>query len=468
MPRDRKSRKQHRTPRASQSAEPKTASARHERREKALEASRARNRELMLLISVLAISAFAYVNALDGQFVYDDRLQVLKNPTLNSLANIPKVFVQGVWQFLNEGDKTAVGPYYRPLFNVALIINYRLFGFDVFGWHLVSIALHLLVVYLVYRLARQWGLSFEVAVAAALLFGLHPVHSESVAWVAALPDPLAAVFLLSSLILYERYFRGRTSPTFVLVASVALALLAMLSKEVAVIFPVFLAVREVLDKQQIAKLSELIARIARRVWPFVAAVGVYLGMRYLVLGFLRHDEQKSLGIPAFQVLLTIPSVLISYARMLLIPFPLSVMYDNKYVTSAADPRFCGAALALIAMFVLSCWLVRKSPTGRLALAFLIVFILPVLNLKAFRQEESLLHDRYLYLPSVGFCILIAMAIDWISARFAERRRQVFGAAIAVSAVLLLGLTYLQNFSWQNELALTENAMKVVPRWPFLH
>src|SRR5262245_10620470 len=114
MPRDRKSRKQHRTPRASQSAEPKTASARHDRREKALEASRARNRELMLLISVLAISAFAYVNALDGQFVYDDRLQVLKNPTLNSLANIPKVFVQGVWQFLSEGDKTAVGPYYRP------------------------------------------------------------------------------------------------------------------------------------------------------------------------------------------------------------------------------------------------------------------------------------------------------------------------------------------------------------------
>ena len=63
--------------------------------------------------------------------------------------------------------------------------------------------------FLLYKLALQWNLSTGTSLAAALLFGLHPVHSESVAWVAALPDPLAALFILSSLLLFESHFHGR-------------------------------------------------------------------------------------------------------------------------------------------------------------------------------------------------------------------------------------------------------------------
>src|SRR5215467_6437067 len=98
---------------------------------------------------------------------------------------------------------------------------------------------------------------------------------------------------------------------------------------------------------------------------------------------------------------------------------------------------------------------------------MIVFVIPVLNLKAFRPEESLLHDRYMYLPSIGFSILIAMGLDWVSARFFQARQRVFVTATMVFAVVLLGLTFYQNFSWQNELAMTDNAMKVAPGWPFL-
>src|SRR6185503_6259221 len=161
--------------RASQAPQAKPPSTRQQRRVSAIERSQAVKLQRLLLFGVLAITALAFVNSLDGQFVYDDRLQVLKNPTINSLANIPRMFTQGVWQFLNEGDKSVVGPYYRPLFNIALIINHALFGLNVFGWHLFSIALHLVVVFLVYCLAREWKLSFEVSAAAALLFGLHPV-----------------------------------------------------------------------------------------------------------------------------------------------------------------------------------------------------------------------------------------------------------------------------------------------------
>lgn len=450
-----------------ESAQPEPKSARKERRERALERSRSKNQERFLLLGILAITALAYLNALDGQFVYDDRLQILKNPTLSSLSNIPKMFTQGVWQFLNLSDKAAAGRYYRPIFNIALIINHQLFGFEVFGWHLFSIVVHIGVVYLVYRLARQWKLSTEVAMAAALLFGVHPIHSESVAWAAALPDPLAAVFILSSVLLYERYYHGQGRKPIALGASIALALAAMLSKEVAVVFPFFLIAREALDRTEGETVGQTVVRAARRTAPFFAMIVPYLGMRYYVLGSFTQNEPSSLGIPAIQVLITLPSILLGYARMLFAPFPLAVMYGNRYVLSLSDVRFFGAALAVAAIVAVAIWLVRSSPVGRRALAFLIIFLVPVLNLKAFRAEESLLHDRYLYLPSIGFCILGAMAFAQISKRFAARQRRVFVTATGILAVVLLGLTFYQNFSWQNELAMTDNAMKVTPQWPFL-
>jgi protein O-mannosyl-transferase len=448
--------------------ESRPVSARNERRERARGRSPSRSQERFLLLGVLAITALAYLNALGGQFVYDDLFQILGNPTLNSLANIPKMFTQGVWQFLNPGDKIDVGPYYRPIFNIALIINHQLFGLQVFGWHLVSLLLHVGVAFLVYRLALQWKLSGEAALASALLFGLHPVHSESVAWVAALPDPLAAAFILSSLLLYERYHHGRIKQPIWLGMSVLLALMAMLSKEVAVIFPFFLGARELLDRPPREKPRESVVRVAKRTAPFFAITLLYLGMRYHVLGLLRLEDPKSLGIPGTQVLLTIPSVLLSYARMLFIPFPLAVIYDNTYVTSAADARFWAPTLAVLALALAAIRSVRGSPTGRFALVFLIIFLVPVLNLKAFRQDESLLHDRYLYLPSIGFCILAALSLEALSQRFASRRREIFATATLLAGTVLLGLTFYQNFSWQSELAMTNNALKGAPRWPFLH
>jgi tetratricopeptide (TPR) repeat protein len=446
----------------------KTASTRQARRERAFEHKQQKRQEWLLLGGVLLVTAFAFFNSLDGQFVYDDRLQVLRNPTINELANIPRMFVQSVWQFLNEADKAAAGPYYRPLFNIALIINHALFGQHTFGWHLVSLLIHLAVVYLVYRLARQWTPGSETALAAALLFGLHPAHSESVAWIAALPDPLAAVFILSALLLYERHYHGERRSTAALGASILLAFAAMLSKEVAIMFAVFIFVRELLDRAPAQPIGAAMLRAAKRAAPYVAVTALYIVLRYAVLGFLRQDEATSAHVSPFEVLITIPSVLLHYARLLFAPYPLAVVYGNKYIESITDPRCWGAALAVAAILVAAAWPVRHSVAGRRALAFTILFILPVLNLKAFRPQESLLHDRYLYLPSIGFCLLMAMAIGWLAARFAARQRQLFIAATAVTALALFVLTFNQNLTWQSEAAMTANALRVTPNWPFMH
>ncbi|HQR31241.1 MAG TPA: glycosyltransferase family 39 protein, partial [Blastocatellia bacterium] len=159
------------------------------------------------VILVLAITLLVFVNSLSGEFVYDDSFQILKNPTVQSAGNIPAMFTQGVWQFMTSDPSKAVGLYYRPMFNSLLIVNYQLFGFSPFGWHLVSLLLHLAATFLVFRLVRAWDQSREVAVLAALLFGVHPIHVESVAWVSGVPDPLATVFVLLALIFHERHIK---------------------------------------------------------------------------------------------------------------------------------------------------------------------------------------------------------------------------------------------------------------------
>ncbi|HLG16549.1 MAG TPA: phospholipid carrier-dependent glycosyltransferase [Blastocatellia bacterium] len=288
----------------------KAGSVKAARRVRAIQSRESRRKERLILGAVLVITFLAFANSLNGEFVYDDRLQVLNNPTIKSLSNIPRMLTESVWQFMNQGAAGPVGPYYRPLFNVALIINYHLFEFSVTGWHLVSVLFHLGVVLLVYMLAHRYGLTSQAAAIAAAVFGLHPVHSESVAWVSGIPDPMAAVFILTSMLVYERYRETPARwPRFAV--SAGLALLALLSKETAIALPVFLAVREALDRPEGESLTALGRRMVSRAAPFFGVAGLYVVLRYLVLGFLRQDEPGSAGIPFAHVLLTIPSVLVS-------------------------------------------------------------------------------------------------------------------------------------------------------------
>lgn len=406
------------------------------------------------------IGVVAYLGALDNQFVYDDQFQILTNPTLQSLANIPRMFTESVWQFMQSNASDTVGLYYRPIFNIALIVNYHLFGTNPFGWHLVSLALHVATTIGVFMLARQWKLTTETAFVAAMLFGLHPAHCESVAWASGLPDPLAAVFLVGALLAFERRMH--------VVLGLALALLAMLSKEVSIVFPVFLVARGLLDEDREGGVLKAAPKAIVRALPYFALTAATLAMRYMVLGFISKAEPKAVGVPSVDVLWTIPSALLHYARTLVIPYPLAITYDVTFVASPADPRFWGSVLALAAIAALLVWLVRSSVVAQRALVWTVLFLVPVLNLKAFNPDESLVHDRYLYIPSIGFCLLVAIGIAAVAARLPEARQAWARRATTAVFVVLFGLTVYQNAVWNDDITMATHAIEFDARRPFLY
>jgi tetratricopeptide (TPR) repeat protein len=408
-----------------------------------------------LLFLVVAAAVLVYANSLGGRFLVDDAEQIVGNLQLRSWSNVLRAFTSDVWGFeAVTPDANARLPYYRPLFTAYLTFAYQLFGLWEPGWHLLNLLVHCGATALVFRLARRLGAGARVAAVAALLFGLHPAHVESVSWVSGIPDPLAALFYVPAIIFYLRFRRegGRRW----LWLSLAAFALSVLCKETAVVLPAFVLAWES------ARGGEAFAQRARRAAlsaaPFVAVAALYLSARFAVLGRLGWQHPTMADASPSSILLTIPYVLASYFLHLVAPFNLSYYYGTKVLRDAAGWRFILPVL-LLGGLALALWVYRRrlAPGHLAALVLTVAPLLPVLHLKVFHQEY-LIQDRYLYLPSIGFCYLAALAV-------ARAARSKPSLAYGVAAVVLVAFgvsAVLQNRIWDNGVALWSRAAAHAP------
>src|SRR5437764_13702208 len=158
------------------------------------------------LFIIIAATVLVYANSLSGSFVFDDTKQIAANPAIRSWGNIARAFTSDVWAFQRGTlTKDIPPPYYRPLFTAYLTVNYQLFGPWEPGWHLMNLLVHAGATVAAYFLIKRLSGDRLIAMMAALVFGLHPAHVESVSWISGIPDPLAALFFVPSLIWYVRY-----------------------------------------------------------------------------------------------------------------------------------------------------------------------------------------------------------------------------------------------------------------------
>ncbi|HWO00883.1 MAG TPA: tetratricopeptide repeat protein [Blastocatellia bacterium] len=421
---------------------------------------------------VLGVTFLAFSNTLLNDFAYDDQTQILKNRFIMDLRNAPKAMVTEAWFWQFEQDKDPnkqdkpTTPYYRPIVILYLMICWKLFGAGATGWHLLNLLLHLAVVYLVFRLFEKITGDLKLSAVGSLLFAIHPMRSESVAWISGVTDLLLALFLLSSFLFYLRFREaGRRSH---LIYALALFLMAVFTKEPAVCLPMFIAAYELLISDQEKPFNERIKLAVACAGAFVVVSAIYFGMRFKALGFLLNDLSfKSYSIS--EVLLTIPLVIWKYIGLLLWPYNLSLFHETKLVHSPFALEFVLPALGLVAL-AFGLWQLRKSLVARFGILWFVINLLPVLNLRAF-GPEFLVQERYVYLPSIGFSLLVAMALvrvpieRWFTL---GSRRTAQAIVVALVVLALTGKTFAQNMVWKDDSTLWAHGVEAAPEQPMTH
>src|SRR6185503_19297949 len=197
-----------------------------------------------LYTAIPAVLAFlTSLNSLWNQFAFDDKQQVLGNEFIKRLSNLPLLFTSSVWAFSDSLQSASRDPYYRPMFMGLFTVNYSIFGTAAWGWHLVNVLVHVGVTLLVWLVVKEMTDRKGVATIAAALFAVHPAHSESVAWISGVTDPLMALFVLTSFYFYLRFKKtGRKS---LMALGLVLFLPAALTKETAFALPLVIACCEI-------------------------------------------------------------------------------------------------------------------------------------------------------------------------------------------------------------------------------
>lgn len=413
---------------------------------------------LVSLILPGLLALLGSLNSLWDGFATDDLQQILNNQLIKDLKNIPMTFTNSVWSFTSSDIVFSVDQYYRPLFNVLLSINYAIFGATAWGWHLVNVLIHTGVTLLVFKVLFELTGQRWVSMASASLFAIHPAHAESVAWVSGVTDPLMSVLLLPGFIFYLRYHK--TGRNKYLVLTLVAYFLALLCKETALAFPLILVYCEAFYFIEQAGIKRRVRQAVVLAFALSLPTVAYFLMRYAVFGsaFPSAGQQPPLG-PA---LMTIPLALTKYLKLLVVPWGYSYQHLTYFAERAADIRFLGPVALLTALAI--CIALVRSKLLVFAAVWLVVWLAPALVALRRFDPEYLVQERYLYLPSMGFCLAVGMGIQWVSTRGQiSALGDKFGAAVLGILVACWGIANVaQNRVWDNSVSVFRNCVAVEP------
>ncbi len=351
-----------------------------------------------LALAVLAVGV--YSNALGNGFAADDDSQLLSNPLVTNYRETLKVFGQDIWAFSKPVGATPSN-YYRPIQILLYMLLYSVGNFNAVWFHAVMLAIHAANTLLVYRLGVHFLKDWRLAFAAGALFAVHPIHNEAVVWVAVLPDIFMTLVTLVILLLFTEQ-DARPSPGQIALHT-ALFLLAMFTKETAVVVPALLVAYEWL----------YLARTPREIWrnrgmyfSLGGAFAFYLAMRFYALGSLAPAQGGHFFLSGATLVLSMITLMGHYLASLI--FPPDLSYFHVYHPTRDFGIAVAASLAAIATCVAGVFLWRRGkPALSFALLVILLPLIPVMNING--VGENVFTERYLYLPSVGFVWIAAWA-----------------------------------------------------------
>jgi protein O-mannosyl-transferase len=408
-----------------------------------------RGRDPLLYAFLFVVGLVPFLNTLAFGFAYDDDQQIVINPYMHSFHYLKQILTTPVWSFKYANIPTN---YYRPLMSLEYFVLYQAYGPLPYIYHLASVVLHAAVVVLLFAVTRRLFRSTPIALVTAILFAVHPIHTESVAWIADVVDLQLAAFLLLAFWFYLDLgdSTGREWRTYT--AMSIFFGLAIFAKEPAVAFPVVVTFYEHVcraDRTQTRWAQKL-----KRYAPFWLMTGFYLGCRVVLMGGLVPRVRRA-SLPWGQTILSSFSLFNEYMNKLIWPGHAALFDTFHPSVSVTDWQvLCGAAWALfLCIFAAYFW--RRNPT----LVFAGVWTVAILSvaLNARWMATNVFAERYLYVPSIGFCWIVASGVVAIwNAGFATNSKSVriaLAGAFVVLAAVLTAETAVRDRDWRDDFSL---------------
>jgi len=398
------------------------------------------------------VTVIAYASVRNFNFVnFDDQLYVTDNPHVRTGLTWAGV----VWAFTS-----AYAANWHPLTWLSHMVDVELFGLNPGPHHVMNLVLHVtntILVWLVLR--RLTGSTFRSAAVAAL-FGVHPLHVESVAWVAERKDVLSGFFGLLTIWMYAGYVRRPTSGRYLV--SLLLFVLGLMAKPMLVTLPFVLLLLDVWPLERTALLGTPSDGAASTPWrrlifekvPFLAAAAASSIATFIVQQHGGSVATLEAVAPADRVTNTVISY-VMWAWTTIWPRGLAALYPRP-----SSPQFALAAVALLVLGLTTgaaLWKGRRHPYLAVGWLWFVGMLVPVSGLVQIGVAARA--DRYMYLPILGLLFAAVWGVTELASRWRVPRAALLVAAVVV-IILFAAVTRVQAGYWRNGLALWEHALEV--------
>lgn len=386
------------------------------------------------LLPVLAITVISFLPMLSNGFTnWDDDVYVTNNQLVKNSD----------WGGMFSG---ASASNYHPLTMITLGLNYVLSGNDPFSYHLVNLLLHILNTSLVFLfIYKISGRKYFVAAFAAVIFGVHPMHVESVAWISERKDVLYALFFLLATLQYWKFLEKDKKPD--LVYCFVFFVLSLLSKPAAIILPIVLLLLDYWYGRSI-NLKVMLEKIPFFILSFLFGyITIKVQSADAIAGFDIYPLWSRFFFACYTIMI--------YAARFFVPFPLSAFHPYPSVDNLGLPIYL-SPIFIVALAVLL-WLKRKDKLVIFSILFFIVNLLLVIQIISIGL--TIVSERYTYIPYIGLSFLFGM---WLN-RYAESNQKTFVRAVPLAIGIIFGIISFQRTKiWKDGDTLWSSVIKQYP------
>ncbi len=444
------------------------------------------------LVILFAVACLCFANSLQSEFTFDDKDMIVNNLLIRDVKNIGQIMTSSWWW----GGAKQRSDEYRPLTILSFAVNYALHKLAPSGYHALNVLLHAGVTTIVFLFFNALTRRYWLALIAALFYATHPIHTEPVNNVVGRAELLAALFFFLTVYWYLVFVVPKR-PRWLLFYGLSLAayFMGLLSKETAITaFPVVILL-DLMHARTSGTTSgrvgtdyNLSLRLLKERIPlyagFAAAIVIYMILRVNALGGIKSATMTTTFLDnvlylskrsgeGMVVFLTAIKIIGMYFWLLLFPLRLSADYSYHQIPlsrTMGEPAVLVTLLVMAALFttVYIAWR-RRAIIPAFAILLFFITLAPVSNL--FILIGTDMGERLLYLPSAGFCLLLAYALDQGIRLLRKPRISAQSAAVPIALLVIAALlsgaygvrSWIRNYDWQNDFRLFLSATQVSPK-----